>query len=55
MFELFSDFITKSHPVTLGVLLILSLYFILINWIFIYRWISLNEWIDVENESLETL
>ncbi len=55
MFELFSDFIAKSHPVTLGVLLVLSLYFILINWVFIYRWLSLSEWIDVENESLETL
>lgn len=55
MFELFSDFISASHPVTLGVLSILSLYFIVINWIFVYRWFSLNQWIDVENEALETL
>lgn len=55
MFESFFDFIDKSHPVTLGVLLILSLYFILINWVFFYRWISLSQWIDVESETLETL
>ncbi|MCX6073272.1 MAG: MotA/TolQ/ExbB proton channel family protein [Campylobacterales bacterium] len=55
MLELFSDFIAKSHPVTLGVLLVLSLYFIVINWIFFYRWFSLNQWIGVENESLESL
>jgi biopolymer transport protein ExbB/TolQ len=55
MFELFSDFIVKSHPVTLGVLLVLSLYFIVINWVFFYRWLSLNQWISVESETLETL
>ena len=55
MLESFFAFIDKSHPVTLGVLLILSLYFILINWIFFYRWISLNEWVSIESEALETL
>ena len=55
MLETFFAFIDKSHPVTLGVLFILSLYFILINWIFFYRWMSLNEWIRTESESLETL
>ncbi|MDD2829301.1 MAG: MotA/TolQ/ExbB proton channel family protein [Sulfuricurvum sp.] len=55
MFELLSDFVAKSHPVTLGVLLVLSCYFILINWVFFYRWLSLNQWISVESETLETL
>ncbi|HEX5710758.1 MAG TPA: MotA/TolQ/ExbB proton channel family protein [Sulfuricurvum sp.] len=55
MLEPLFDFIDKSHPVTLGVLLILSLYFIIINWIFFYRWISLSEWISMESEALETL
>lgn len=55
MLELFSDFIAKSHPVTLGVLLVLSLYFIVINWIFFYRWFSLGQWIGIESESLESL
>jgi biopolymer transport protein ExbB/TolQ len=55
MFELLSDFISKSHPVTLGVLLVLTLYFVVINWIFFYRWLSLNQWISQENETLESL
>lgn len=55
MFELFSDFIAKSHPVTLGVLLLLSVYFILINWVFFYRWLSLNQWVKVESDALEIL
>jgi biopolymer transport protein ExbB/TolQ len=55
MFDSFFLFIDKSHPVTLGVLLILSLYFIIINWVFFYRWFSLNQWVDVESETLETL
>ncbi len=55
MFETFADFYDKSHPVTLGVLLVLSLYFIAVNWIFFYRLFSLNQWISSENQSLESL
>lgn len=55
MFELLSDFIAKSHPVTLGVLLVLTLYFVTINWVFFYRWLALNQWISQENETLESL
>lgn len=55
MFEAFADFYAKSHPVTLGVLLVLSLYFIAINWIFYYRLFSLNQWVTEENQSLESL
>lgn len=55
MFELLSDFIAKSHPVTLGVLLVLTLYFVTINWVFFYRWLALNQWIAQENETLESL
>jgi biopolymer transport protein ExbB/TolQ len=55
MFELLSVFIAKSHPVTLGVLLVLSLYFIIINWVFFYRLLGLNQWILQENETLESL
>ncbi|MFA6187954.1 MAG: MotA/TolQ/ExbB proton channel family protein [Sulfuricurvum sp.] len=55
MFEHLSDFIAKSHPVTLGVLLLLTLYFIVINWVFFYRWLSLSQWISQENETLESL
>ncbi len=49
------DFYLKSHPVTLGVLAILSVYFIILNWVFLYRYFSINTWINVENRSLESL
>ncbi len=55
MFQTFADFYDKSHPVTLFVLLVLSVYFIAINWVFFYRLFSLNQWISNENKSLESL
>jgi biopolymer transport protein ExbB/TolQ len=55
MLQTFADFYDKSHPVTLFVLLVLSLYFIIINWTFFYRLFSLNQWISTENGSLESL
>lgn len=55
MFQTFAEFYDKSHPVTLFVLLVLSVYFIAINWVFFYRLFSLNQWISSENRSLETL
>jgi biopolymer transport protein ExbB/TolQ len=55
MFQTFTNFYDKSHPVTLFVLLVLSVYFISVNWIFFYRFFSLNQWISTENQSLESL
>lgn len=55
MLQTFADYYDKSHPVTLFVLLVLSLYFIAINWVFFYRFFSLNDWISTENRSLEAL
>jgi len=49
------DFYLKSHPVTLGVLAILAVYFIVLNWVFLYRYFSINTWIDIESRSLESL
>ena len=49
------DFYLKSHPVTLGVLLLLSIYFIVLNWVFFYRYFSLNNWLTRESNSLESL
>jgi len=49
------DFYLKSHPVTLGVLALLSIYFIVLNWVFFYRYFSLNSWLSKESESLEAL
>jgi len=49
------DFYIKSHPVTLGVLSILAIYFIVLNWVFFYRYFFINGWLEIENESLESL
>jgi len=49
------DFYLKSHPVTLGVLVVLSVYFIVLNWVFFYRLFYLNEWLLKEESSFEAL
>lgn len=49
------DFYLKSHPVTIGVLILLSIYFIILNWVFFYRYFSLNSWLAKENNSLESI
>ena len=55
MFNTIIDFYTKSHPVTIGVMILLALYFIVLNWVFFYRYLSLSNWIEIENSSLENL
>ncbi len=49
------DFYLKSHPITIGVLILLSVYFIVLNWVFFYRYFSLNNWLARESASLESL
>jgi len=49
------DFYLKSHPVTVGVLALLSIYFIVLNWVFFYRYFSISSWLGRENSSLESL
>ena len=49
------DFYLKSHPVTIGVLALLALYFIILNWVFFYRYLSINAWLDKESSSLESI
>jgi len=49
------DFYLKSHPVTIGVLILLSIYFIVLNWVFFYRYFSLSSWLNRESNSLESL
>jgi biopolymer transport protein ExbB/TolQ len=49
------NFIADSHPVTLLVLAVLSVYFISITWVFVYRYFSLQSWVAQEQESLESL
>jgi len=49
------DFYLKSHPVTIGVLALLALYFFILNWVFFYRYFSLKSWLRRESDSLESL
>ena len=49
------DFYLKSHPVTIGVLILLSVYFIVLNWVFFYRYFSLSSWLSKETGSFESL
>jgi biopolymer transport protein ExbB/TolQ len=49
------DFYLKSHPVTISVLVLLSVYFIVLNWVFFYRYFSISSWLENESSSLESL
>lgn len=49
------DFYLKSHPVTIGVLVLLSVYFIILNWVFFYRYFTLKSWLSKESSSLESI
>ncbi|MBN2815111.1 MAG: MotA/TolQ/ExbB proton channel family protein [Campylobacterales bacterium] len=49
------DFYLKSHPVTIGVLILLSIYFIVLNWVYFYRYFSISNWLQKESNSLESL
>jgi biopolymer transport protein ExbB/TolQ len=55
MIDFLIDFYIKSHPVTLFVLGLLSIYFIILVWIFLYRYFLLKQWISKETTSLEAL
>jgi biopolymer transport protein ExbB/TolQ len=49
------DFYLKSHPVTIGVLALLAVYFIVLNWVFFYRYFSISTWLNNESNSLDSL
>ena len=49
------DFYLKSHPVTIGVLALLAVYFIVLNWVFFYRYFSISSWLNNESNSLDSL
>jgi len=49
------DFYLKSHPITIGVLALLALYFLVLNWVFFYRYFSIKSWLSRESSSLEAL
>ena len=55
MIDILLNYISNSSAITIGVLLVLSLYFILIIWIFSYRTGVLNNINSIEQSSLENL
>jgi len=55
MFNNLIDFYLKSHPVTIGVLVLLAVYFLVLNWVFFYRYFSISSWLSRESASLEAL
>ena len=55
MFNNLIDFYLKSHPVTIGVLVLLAVYFLVLNWVFFYRYFSITSWLSRESASLEAL
>ncbi|SFV74995.1 MotA/TolQ/ExbB proton channel family protein [hydrothermal vent metagenome] len=55
MINAFIDFYLKSHPITLSVLALLSIYFLVLNWVFFYRYFSIGSWVQKERASLESL
>jgi hypothetical protein len=55
MIDLILNYIQASNILTLGVLLLLSIYFILIVWVFIYKILTLNSSINTEKNNLDSL
>ena len=49
------DYLENSTVITFGVLLFLSIYFVLNFWIFIYKYLNLNELIEKEKDNLDLL
>lgn len=47
--------LSDMHPVSIGAIAVLGIYFFAINWIFFYRILFLGAWIKKESESLESL
>ncbi|KIM10227.1 MAG: flagellar motor protein MotA [Sulfuricurvum sp. PC08-66] len=48
-------FIHQMHPVSLGAISLLLIYFIAITWVFFYRYLLLHSWIKRESDSLQAL
>ena len=55
MIDLTLNYIQSSNILTLGVLMILSIYFILIIWVYLYKMLSLNSSISTEKNNLDSL
>ncbi|WP_456389343.1 MotA/TolQ/ExbB proton channel family protein [Hydrogenimonas sp.] len=55
MIDIVVGYLSRSGPITIGVLGLLSLYLLIAVWTFVYRYLALSRWLSRENESLEQL
>jgi len=55
MIDRLLDFFENSSAITIGVIVLLAVYFIIVNWIFFYRYFNLSSWKRREETSLEAL
>ena len=55
MIDTILNYFANSSAITIGVLLFLSLYFILTIWIYIYKLLELNDAINQEERSLDNI
>jgi len=55
MIDLILNYIQASNILTLGVLLLLSVYFILVVWVYLYKTLTLNSSISTEKNNLDSL
>ena len=55
MIDLILNYLHSSNILTLGVLILLSIYFILIVWIYFYKTLTLNSSINTEKNNLDSL
>jgi len=55
MIDTILNYITNSGAIAIGVLVLLSIYFILIFWIFLYKYIKLSSDVDIEVNNLNSL
>jgi len=55
MIDLILNYLQASNILTLGVLILLSIYFVLIIWVFVYKTLTLNSSISTESNNLDSL
>ena len=55
MIDLILNYLESSNILTLGVLILLSIYFILIIWIYVYKTLTINSSINTEKNNLDSL
>jgi biopolymer transport protein ExbB len=55
MVDLLLNYLQSSTEITVGILILLSIYFILTIWVYFYKLLSLNSKISIEKNNLDAL